>query len=84
MSTSHQGNELFFGIFLLREMSQEQSFDIRRQERILLRHATVRRDGIGNYRMCFFLGYFDVQGYRLLLQGGTQADLKLHQSGNNH
>ena len=82
MGTSHQGNELFFGIFLLREVSQEQSFDIRGQERILLRHTAVRHDGIGNRRMGFFLGHLDLQEHRFLLQGRTQADLELHQSGN--
>ena len=61
MGTSHQGNELFFGIFLLREVSQKQPFNVRRHERVLLRHTIGRRDGTGNGRMGFFLGHCDVR-----------------------
>jgi hypothetical protein len=77
MEASYQGNELFFGIFLLREMSQKQSLNIRRRERVLLRHTTVRRsDGIGSR---FFPGHCDARYYRLFLQRRTQSNLKLRQ-----
>ena len=59
---SYQGNELFFGIFLPREMSQEQPVDIRRRKRILLRQTIARANGIGN---------------RLFLQRRAQSDLEL-------
>lgn len=80
--TPYQGNELFFGIFLLREMAQEQSLDIRRREGILLRQTAMRRDGIWNQRVRLFLGHCDARQYRLFLQRGAQRDLKL-QLGND-
>ena len=60
----YQGNEFFFGIFLLREVSQEQCLDVRRRERVLLRNAG---HGVGNRREGFFLGHCDVRQYRLFL-----------------
>lgn len=77
-SRSYQGNELFLGILLLSEMPQEQSLDIRRQERILLRHTVVGRHGIGSCRVNCFLGHRDARCHRFFLQRRAQTDLKLH------
>lgn len=71
MGTPYQGNELFFGIFLLYKVSQKQPLDVWRREGILLRQTVIRRNGVRDQRVGLFLGHCDTRQRRLFLQRRT-------------